>query len=113
MTGSNTGRRIFESLEEVARAAAELIAGELRSGAARTLVLAGGSVNIRAYQLLADYSDLPWGRVTALFGDERCVPPGHAESNFRQAREALLDRRSPRSVHRMPGELGPDEGAAA
>jgi 6-phosphogluconolactonase len=51
--------------------------------------------------------------VTALFGDERCVPPDHAESNYRQVREALLDRVWPASVHRMAGELGPDEGARA
>jgi 6-phosphogluconolactonase len=108
----NAERRIFDSPEEVARVAAELIAGELRAGTACTLVLAGGSVNIRTYQLLAEVPDVPWGRVTALFGDERCVPPGHPESNYRQAREALLDRANPMTVHRMPGELGPEEGAA-
>jgi 6-phosphogluconolactonase len=53
-----------------------------------------------------------WGRVTVLFGDERCVPANHAESNYRMAREALLDRVAPATVHRMPAELGPDEGAA-
>jgi 6-phosphogluconolactonase len=46
-----------------------------------------------------------------LFGDERCVPPDHADSNYRMAREALLDRVAPATVHRMPAELGPDEGA--
>jgi 6-phosphogluconolactonase len=103
---------VFDSSEELARAAAEVVAAELRT-AARTLVLAGGSVNIRTYQLLATEPDVPWGRVTALFGDERCVAPGHADSNFRQVHEALLSRVWPASVHRMPGELGPDEGAAA
>ncbi|MGH2720798.1 MAG: 6-phosphogluconolactonase, partial [Actinomycetota bacterium] len=48
----------------------------------------------------------------ALFGDERCVPPDHPESNFAQAHQALLSRVWPGGVHRMPGELGPDEGAA-
>src|SRR6185312_8478451 len=52
-----------------------------------------------------------WGRVTILFGDERCVPPDHEESNFRMARESLLDRVMPGTVHRMPAELGPDEGS--
>ena len=56
--------------------------------------------------------DLPWGRVTVLFGDERCVPPSDADSNFRAAAEALLDRAAPATVHRIPGELGPEAAAA-
>ena len=47
-----------------------------------------------------------------LFGDERCVQPDHPDSNYRMAREMLLDRVAPATVHRMPAELGPDEGAA-
>lgn len=104
--------RIFEDPEELARSAARLVAAELQAGA-RTLVLAGGSVNLRTYQVLAGEPGVVWGRVTALFGDERCVPPDHPESNYRQVCEALLDRVSPASMHRMPGELGPDEGARA
>jgi 6-phosphogluconolactonase len=46
-----------------------------------------------------------------VFGDERCVPPDHPDSNYKMAREALLDRVAPATVHRMPAELGPDEGA--
>jgi 6-phosphogluconolactonase len=52
-----------------------------------------------------------WGRVSILFGDERCVPPHHPDSNYRMAREALLDRVAPATVYRMPAELGPDEAA--
>jgi 6-phosphogluconolactonase len=49
--------------------------------------------------------------VSILFGDERCVPPHHPDSNYRMAREALLDRVAPATVYRMPAELGPDEAA--
>ena len=101
---------ILETAEEVAAAAAGEIAAAVGSGAARTLVLAGGSTPRRCYELLADI-EVAWGRVTVLFGDERCVPPDHPDSNYRMAREALLDRVSPATVHRMPAELGPDEGA--
>jgi 6-phosphogluconolactonase len=73
-------------------------------------VLAGGNTPKRCYELLARL-DVQWGRVTVLFGDERCVPPNHPDSNYRMAREALLDRAAPATVHRMPAELGPDEGA--
>jgi 6-phosphogluconolactonase len=94
----------------VAGAAADLVAAEIEGGA-RTLVLAGGSTPRRAYQLLAARR-VAWGRVIALFGDERCVPPDDSESNYGAAREALLDRAFPGSVHRMPAELGAEVGAA-
>jgi 6-phosphogluconolactonase len=95
--------------EEVAEDAAASIAEALRAGG-RTLVLTGGTSPIRTYQLLSDL-DVEWGRVTVLFGDERCVPPLDPESNYRVARENLLDRANPATVHRIPAELGPDVGA--
>jgi 6-phosphogluconolactonase len=100
---------ILDSAEDVATAAASEIADALREGA-HTLVLAGGTTPQRCYELLARM-EVMWGRVSILFGDERCVPPHHADSNYRMAREALLDRVAPATVYRMPAELGPDEGA--
>jgi 6-phosphogluconolactonase len=102
--------RIFDDSQSVARAAATLVADAIQGGV-RTLVLAGGSTPARAYQLLAE-ATLEWGRITVLFGDERCVPPDHPESNFLMARRSLLDRVNPGSVHRMAGELGPDVAAS-
>ncbi len=101
---------VLAGAEEVAAAAAAEIAAALRQGS-RTLVLAGGSTPRRCYELLSAI-DLQWGRVSILFGDERCVPPTDPESNYRMARESLLDRVTPATVYRMPAELGPDEGAA-
>ena len=100
---------VVESPEDVAAAAAAAVATALREGA-HTLVLAGGSTPRRCHELLSEM-EIAWGRVTILFGDERCVPPDHADSNYRMARESLLDRVSPATVYRMPAELGPDEGA--
>ncbi len=101
---------VLESPEDVAAAAAADIAEAIREGA-RTLVLAGGTTPRRCYELLA-HLEVEWGRVTVLFGDERCVHPDHRDSNYRMAREALLDRVAPATVHRIPGELGPDEAAS-
>src|ERR1700676_2782222 len=100
---------VLDSPEDVAAAAASDIANALREGA-RCLVLAGGTTPQRCYELLSQM-DVEWGRVTILFGDERCVRPDHPDSNYRMARESLLDRVSPATVYRMPAELGPDEGA--
>ena len=100
---------MLATAEEVAEAAAAEIAEVLRGGA-KTLVLAGGTTPRRCYELLAEL-DVEWGRVAVLFADERCVPPGHPDSNYRMAKESLLDRVMPATVYRIPAELGPDEGA--
>jgi 6-phosphogluconolactonase len=102
--------KVLDTPEEVAAAGAAAIAQALQGGS-RTLVLAGGSTPARCYQLLSDL-EVEWGRVTVLFGDERCVQPDHPDSNYRMARETLLDRVAPATVHRMPAELGPEEGAS-
>src|SRR6266566_9401610 len=102
---------ILATAEEVAEAAAAEIAEALRDGA-KTLVLTGGTTPKRCYELLSTL-DLEWGRVAVLFGDERCVPPDHPDSNYRMVKESLLDRVAPATVYRMPAELGPDEGADA
>ena len=101
--------RTFADGESLAWEAATLVAGALREGV-RTLVLTGGSTPRRTYELLAGM-DAPWGRVSVLFGDERCVPPDDPESNYLMAKVTLLDRVYPASVHRMPAELGPEAGA--
>ena len=101
--------RLLPDVEAVAVTAADLIGEAIESGV-RTLVLAGGSTPKRAYQLLTE-RPLGWGRVTVLFGDERCVSPSDPESNYRMAKEELLDRVQPGSVHRMPAELGAEEAA--
>ena len=101
--------RIFESPDQVAEVAAGIVAEAIESGI-RTLVLAGGSTPKKAYQLLAA-RPLEWGRISVLFGDERCVRPDDPESNYWMAKQELLDAVHPGSVHRMPAELGPEIGA--
>jgi 6-phosphogluconolactonase len=57
---------------------------------------------------------VPWESLDVYFGDERCVPPDHPDSNNRMARESLLDRVPihPTRVHRPKSE-DPDRDAAA
>lgn len=82
-----------------------------------TVALAGGSTPRAAYALLAtdEYATrLDWPRIHIFWGDERCVPPDHPDSNYRMARQVLLDRVPlPQSnIHRMRGELAPAQAAA-
>lgn len=56
-----------------------------------TVALAGGSTPKRFYEALAT-ADLPWDKFYVFWGDERYVPLDHPDSNYRMAKEALLDR---------------------
>lgn len=95
--------------DDPAAAAAELLAGHVRAGA--HIALTGGSTPRDAYARLAATDGLDWSAPTLWFGDERCVAPDDERSNFRMAREALLDRVGARA-ERIRGELGADDGAA-
>lgn len=70
------------------------------------VALAGGSTPKRLYQMLAmpdRQGEIDWARVHVYFGDERAVPPEHADSNYRMVRESLLDHVPipPDNVHCM------------
>ena len=80
-----------------------------------TVTLAGGSTPKTAYELLArDHTDeVDWANVHVFYGDERSVPPEHEDSNYRMSKEALLDHVQVASVHRMQGELPPEQAAKA
>jgi 6-phosphogluconolactonase len=74
------------------------------------IALSGGNTPKPVYSEFARIArDLPWDRVLFTFGDERCVPPDHAESNFRMAHDFLfvLGRVPEKSIMRMRGEIDP------
>ena len=110
---------LYETPEELAEAAARDFATRTQEAiyerGSFAVALAGGSTPKAAYEVLArDYAnELDWSRVHVSFGDERTVPPDHEDSNYRMAYETLLSRVPVGSVHRMRGELPPDEAAAA
>jgi 6-phosphogluconolactonase len=87
-------------------------AAELLTAAAGHVTLTGGSTPRVAYERAAELRD-DWSGVEFWFTDERCVPPDHEHSNFGMVERALLGRIEGGTVHRMRGELGPEDGAAA
>ncbi|HEX3357610.1 MAG TPA: 6-phosphogluconolactonase [Tepidisphaeraceae bacterium] len=81
-----------------------------------SIALSGGSTPKTLYTLLASpefVTKLDWPAIDLFFGDERCVPPTHPESNYRMADEALISKVPiPRdNVYRMRGEIDPNEAA--
>src|SRR5262245_58583806 len=113
--------RVFGNAAELARAAAGEIASRihetLRESERFTWALSGGSTPGSLYRLLAGdefRARLPWRAIHFFWGDERHVPPDHAESNFRMARETMLDAVSvpAENIHRVHAEEPEAESAA-
>lgn len=112
---------ICRDADELARKAAAqwvaLAAARSESRGRFIVALSGGSTPKTLYSLLAtaEFRErIDWNRVHLFWGDERCVPPDHPESNYRMIREALLSKIEipPQNVHRMAGEKDPDTAAA-
>jgi 6-phosphogluconolactonase len=113
--------RVFPDVDSLSVASARdfvRCAGEAIAARGRfTVALSGGSTPKRLYQLLAAEpyrSQVVWGRVEIFWGDERCVPPDHPESNYRMAREAMLDHLPipAEHIHRMEAERSDRDAAA-
>jgi 6-phosphogluconolactonase len=104
----------------VAREAAERFVQLARASIADhgrfSVALAGGSTPKAMHELLAAEplrSQVDWPNVLAFFGDERCVPPDHKDSNFKMANDTLLSKVPipAGNVFRMRGEADPQEAA--
>jgi 6-phosphogluconolactonase len=111
-------RNTYADLEELSHAAADDFSALAREAIAARgvfhVALSGGSTPKRLFQRLAANGKdaLPWDRIELWWGDERTVPPDDLESNYRMAREALIEPLQLTHVHRIEGER-PDHDAAA
>src|SRR5437764_2441112 len=98
-------------LEDPAAPCAEMLAEAARAGG--HIALTGGSTPGRAYEHAAALEE-NWSRAELWWGDDRCVPRDDELSNYRLAKDALLDQLPEEGapvVHRIPAERGPDAGA--
>jgi 6-phosphogluconolactonase len=110
-----TNIRVFDSPDAVANAAADdLIAIAKATTGVCTIALSGGSTPKKLHAILAarGRDAAPWDRIALYFGDERGVPPDHADSNYRMAKETLIDPLKLTNVHRMEAERADRDRAA-
>jgi 6-phosphogluconolactonase len=108
----------LRDLAEIAERACERVLAAAKAAIAERgafrIALSGGSTPKALYErLAAREGGAEVARWHVYFGDERCVPPEHPDSNFGMAREAWLGRSRipPEQVHRIRGELAPLEAA--
>jgi 6-phosphogluconolactonase len=112
---------ICRNAEQLYRTAAAQFISLAKTAAAAAgrfaVALSGGSTPKGLYTLLATAAyreQIPWSQVHLFWGDERCVPPDHPESNYRMVRESLLSEIDipQENIHRMAGEKDPGIAAA-
>jgi 6-phosphogluconolactonase len=102
--------------DDAAALVTELAESSIAARGHFSIALSGGSTPKALYARLAGdphAARIEWARVHVFWGDERCVPPDHPDSNYRMARETLLDHVPIPSgnIHRMPGEENPSQAA--
>lgn len=112
--------KVLPDLNGIAIEAAERIVALSSSAIERnnrfSIVLAGGSTPKALYELLAAEAfatRIEWPKVTVYFGDERCVPPDHVDSNYRMAWTAFLGKVPipGDNIYRIRGEIEPESAA--
>ncbi|HLM01998.1 MAG TPA: 6-phosphogluconolactonase [Pyrinomonadaceae bacterium] len=117
----NCDVKIFPNVETLNKNAASLIveiaAETLQRKDEFSIALAGGSTPEALYKLLASdkfKTKIDWTKTLVFFGDERCVSPDDAASNYRMANAALLARvpLPPENVFRLKGEIESEKAAA-
>ncbi len=109
----------YASQAALAEAAALAIAQQAKSATRErgrfTLVLSGGSTPKPIYELLANESSIDWQHIHLFWGDERFVPHDDPQSNYRMAKESLIDKIAiPReNIHPVPIMADPTDSANA
>jgi 6-phosphogluconolactonase len=101
-----------QASEQCGRFVLQLLANALRTQPMATIAISGGNTPRGMFGVMA-HAEFDWSNVHIFFVDERCVPPDDDLSNFKMADETLLTpaRISKYNIHRVHGELKPEEGA--
>jgi 6-phosphogluconolactonase len=112
----NYNIKIFKNTDELSEHFAKVLQQEVKLKKGKfSLALSGGSTPRYLYAYLAAHyaTGIQWNKINIFWGDERCVPPGDEQSNFRMADESLLSKIviPEENIFRIKGENNPNEEA--
>lgn len=103
--------RVYQDKTKVAEEFSKFFVKKAAEPHAFHVALSGGSTPKIVFDMLAsDYAgDIEWSNVHFYWGDERCVAPDDAESNYKMTVEHLLSKINipKENVHRIRGEEDP------
>jgi len=110
--------KIFENVDDLSNALAiefqQSAKAAAQSDCAFHVALSGGTTPALFFKYLAEptyQNKVPWEHVHFFWGDERCVPPDHPESNYGMTRRNLLNQipLPQPNIHRIRAEENPFE----
>jgi len=109
-------KQLFADLDALSRAAADDFTALVKAtDRPFHVALSGGSTPKKLFDVLAQRGRdaLPWDRIELWWGDERCVPPDHPDSNYGMTKQHLIDplKLDPAKIHRLEGERPPIKAA--
>ena len=106
------GIKVYSSPEEAVKNFSVMIKDlvEKDSNGNFSIALSGGKTAPILFDYLADKKEnINWENISFYWGDERCVPPNHPESNYGMAYQHLIKHiKIPKeNIHRIKGEDDP------
>jgi 6-phosphogluconolactonase len=100
--------QIFDNKQDLANYFGELIYERSRAKDTLSIALSGGSTPKAIFDVLAmNFQDkIDWNKIHLYWGDERCVPPTHDESNYKMTVDHLINKVTipKENIHRVYGE---------
>lgn len=114
----NSKLKIFNNIDHIAenfcKELISVINDELLEKDKVNIALSGGNTPKAVYKKLISFNDnLDWKKINLFWGDERCVPPDNDESNYKMAKDSLIDyiKIPPENIKRIMGENNPEQEA--
>lgn len=107
--------QIYDSLDDLNSAFTEWLKERLAEKDQITIALSGGSTPKKLFDYWAKLpaGEIDWTKIMFYWGDERCVPPTNAESNYKMTKDHLFDHVvvPQENIFRIHGENDPQEEA--
>ena len=105
---------VYKTFDEASKAAADFIATRIQASIQKNdichVILPGGNTPADCLSHLAK-KNLPWNKIHWYPGDERCYPAGHVDRNDVMLEKNLWSHLADTHIHKIPAELGAEEGA--
>lgn len=111
MSDQNFNIKVFDSYQEIGDFVRSILLADVVSGSFN-IALSGGRTPRSVFSHLSEHKKphIKWDMIKFFWGDERCVPPDHADSNFLMAKESLFNNIdiADDQIFRIKGENNPD-----
>ncbi len=105
--------KTFKDIKLLAEALGNELAILSQLGESRCIAIPGGETPKEIFKIISNSENIDWNNIKIFWSDERCVPPGHTDSNYYLAEQYLFKYINipPGNIFRIRGEENPEEEA--